>query len=95
MGVICRITHTLLFIIIVAGCGSNEPNPDVVAQVESVEITIDDLLRFRADTPAVLRSEKEGVGELREYLDSMIDMELMLTKARLLREEQEHEADEQ
>ena len=38
MGVICRITHTLLFIIIVAGCGSNEPNPDVVAQVESVEI---------------------------------------------------------
>ena len=89
MGVICRITHTLLFIIIVAGCGSNEPNPDVVAQVESVEITIDDLLRFRADTPAVLRSEKEGVGELREYLDSMIDMELMLTKARSMEIDQD------
>jgi|GEM_PF-723917 len=89
MRVIYRLAYILSIAILVPGCGSNEPDPDVVAQVESVEITIDDLLRFRADTPGLLRSEKEGVDELREYLASMIDMELMLAKARTLKIDQD------
>ena len=64
-------------------CGSDpEPGVDVVAQVADQVITAQALQQFQLDVPALLRSEKEGIEGLRDYLDSMIDMELMLLEAR-------------
>ena len=66
-----------------SACGSGpEPGVDVVAQVADQVITAQALQQFQLDVPALLRSEKEGVEGLRDYLDSMIDMELMLLEAR-------------
>lgn len=59
-----------------------EPSGDVVAQVADQVITAKALQQFQIDISALLRSEKEGVEGLRDYLDSMIDMELMLLEAR-------------
>ena len=59
-----------------------EPGVDVVAQVADQVITAQALQQFQMDVPALLRSEKKGVEGLRDYLDSMIDMELMLLEAR-------------
>lgn len=64
-------------------CGADpEPGVDVVAQVADQVITAKALRQFQMDVPALLHSEKEGVDGLRDYLDSMIDMELMLLEAR-------------
>ncbi len=63
------------------GCGVPE-NDNVVARVDTVAITVEDLLRFNMDMPALLRSAEPGVQMWREYLDSMVDMELMLLEAR-------------
>lgn len=62
------------------GCG-DPVDDNVVARVDTVEITVEDLLRFNMDMPALLRSEEQGVQMWREYLDSMIDMELLLLEA--------------
>lgn len=63
-------------------CGGTEQPGSVVAKVEDVEITAEELLRFKAETPALYRSEKTGLEELDEYLGSMIDMNLMYLAAR-------------
>ena len=65
-------------------CSGPDPEPggDVVAQVADQVITAKALQQFQIDIPALLRSEKEGVEGLRDYLDSMINMELMLLEAR-------------
>ena len=63
------------------GCG-NPADDNVVARVDTVEITVEDLLRFNMDIPALLRSEEQGVQMWREHLDSMVDMELLLLEAR-------------
>ena len=60
-----------------------ELDQNVVARVGDVEISFDDLQGFKAGLPALLLSEKQGVGALEEYLQSMVDMELMLLEARL------------
>ena len=62
------------------GCG-DPVDDNVVARVDTVEITVEDLLRFNMDMPALLRSEEQGVQMWREYLDSMVDMELLLLEA--------------
>ena len=64
------------------GCGPTVDD-QVVAQVDDVEITFEDLLQFKGDMPPVLLSEETGTDELREYLESMIDLELLLLEARL------------
>ena len=69
------------FFLWLSGCGDTADN-NVVARVDTAEITVEDLLRFNGDMPALLRSEEEGVQVWREYLDSMVDMELMLLEAR-------------
>ena len=63
------------------GC-STPADDNVVARVDTVEITVEDLLRFNMDMPALLRSEEQGVQMWREHLGSMVDMELMLLEAR-------------
>ena len=63
------------------GCG-DPADDNVIARVDTVEITVEDLLQFNADIPALLRSEEQGVQMWRDHLDSMVDMELMLLEAR-------------
>ena len=69
---------------ILGGCGS-PVSDDAVARVGDREITADELLQFWADTPVLLRSEAEGVEALNDYLQTLIDMELMLLEAETLR----------
>jgi len=70
-------------LVIWGGCGS-QVDDNVVARIADKEITAEALLQFRANTPALLRSEKEGVEALNDYLQTLIDIELMLLEAREL-----------
>ena len=63
------------------GCGP-EADPDVVARVGEREITRDQLRQFRGDATANYRDPEEGLEAWRFYLQTMIDMELMLAEAR-------------
>ena len=63
------------------GCGP-EADPDVVARVGEREITRDQLRQFRGDATANYRDPEEGFEAWRFYLQTMIDMELMLAEAR-------------
>ena len=63
------------------GCGP-EADPDVVARVGEREITRDQLRQFRGDATANYRDPEEGFDAWRFYLQTMIDMELMLAEAR-------------
>ena len=65
------------------GAHSAEGDHKLVAKIDTIGITVADLLRFKADTPALLRSSKEGVEELDEYLRDLIDMQLLLLEARV------------
>ena len=67
-----------------AACSSPPVDKSVVARVGEVDITFEDVLRFKGTMPAVLLSEKEGVDALDEYLQAMIDMELLLLEAQPL-----------
>ena len=69
------------FFFLLFGCGG-PADDNVIARVDTVEITVEDLLQFNADIPALLRSEEQGVQMWRDHLDSMVDMELMLLEAR-------------
>ena len=64
------------------GASCEQAAPNVAARVGSVAIPIDDLRAFAAGTPAILRSEEEGAAAARDYLQTLIDMELMLLEAR-------------
>ena len=50
--------------------------------VADKEITRADLTLFAAETPALLRSEATGIDAAKDYLQTLIDMELMLMAAR-------------
>ena len=71
------------FFLWLSGC-ADTADDNVLARVDTVEITVEDLQRFNADIPALQRSDEEGVQVWREYLESMIDMELLLLEARNL-----------
>lgn len=60
-------------------CDSAE---EVVARVGEKTITVGELHQFKAKTPELFRSDKEGLEAAREYLQTLIDMELMLREAR-------------
>ena len=78
--------RAVVSLFLIAAC-SSPPQVDesTVAQVAEVDITFADLQRFKDGMPALLLSEKESVEALNEYLQTMIDMELMLLEARLQR----------
>ena len=64
-------------------CGSPSDVADnVAARVADKEITREDLTLFAAETPAQLRSETTGIDAAKDYLQTLIDMELMLVEAR-------------
>ena len=69
---------------LIAACSSPPVDQSVVARVGEVDITFEDVLRFKGTMPALLLSEKEGVDALDEYLQSMIDLELLLLEAQPL-----------
>lgn len=68
---------------LLAAC-STPVDQSVVARVGQVDITFEDVLRFKGTMPALLLSEKEGLDALDEYLQAMIDMELLLLEAQPL-----------
>ena len=64
-------------------CGGPSDVADhVAARVGDKEITREDLTLFAAETPALLRSEATGMDAAKDYLQTLIDMELMLVEAR-------------
>ena len=69
---------------LIAACSSPPVDQSVVARVGEVDITFEDVLRFKGTMPALMLSEKEGVDALDEYLQAMIDMELLLLEAQPL-----------
>ena len=62
-----------------AGCGEQEP---VVARIGDSEIAVADFKRFVGNLPPELRSEKQGRDADLDYLNSMVDQELLLMEAR-------------
>ncbi|MDE2706430.1 MAG: hypothetical protein OXI35_15270, partial [Gemmatimonadota bacterium] len=71
-----------LSLVIIAACSSPQSDKNVVARVGEVSITFENLQHFKSDMPPLLLSEREGVAAFEEYLQAMIDMELMLLEAR-------------
>ena len=69
---------------LIAACSFSPVDKSVVARVGQVDITFEDVLRFKGTMPALLLSEKEGIEALDEYLQAMIDMELLLLEAQPL-----------
>ena len=63
------------------GCGP-DADPDVVARIGERKITLEQLRQFRGDATANYRDPEEGLKAWRFYLETMIDMELMLAEAR-------------
>ena len=61
------------------GCGKDEP---VIARIRDAEITTVDFKHFVDNLPPELRSEKQGREATQDYLDSMVDQELLLLEAR-------------
>ena len=70
-----------LSLVIIAACSSPQDDTSVVARVGEVAITFEDLQRFKSDMPPLLLSEREGVAAFDEYLQAMVDMELLLLEA--------------
>ena len=70
-----------------SGCGP-EADGDVVARIDAEEITLEALRQFRGDATASYRDPEEGLKAWRFYLQTMIDMELLLVEARELQLDQ-------
>ena len=62
-----------------AGCGEKEP---VVARIGDAEIAVADFKRFVGNLPPELQSEKQGREAHLDYLNSMVDQELLFMEAR-------------
>ncbi len=67
-----------LSLVIIAACSSPQDDTSIVARVGEVAITFEDLQSFKSDMPPLLLSEREGVAAFDEYLQAMVDMELLL-----------------
>ena len=79
-----KIIRAIGCLALIAACSSPPVDKSIVARVGEVDITFEGVLRFKGTMPALLLSEKEGVDALDEYLQSMIDMELLLLEAQPL-----------
>ena len=72
-----------------AACGQQESPPpeengQILAQVGSETVSVQDLERFVAKLPAWTTSEQEGSAQVRDYLQTLIDRILILCEARTL-----------
>ena len=79
-----KIIRAIGCLALIAACSFPPVDKSIVARVGEVDITFEGVLRFKGTMPALLLSEKEGVDALDEYLQSMIDMELLLLEAQPL-----------
>jgi parvulin-like peptidyl-prolyl isomerase len=77
------ISTILLFSVLgaMSGCG-RQLDSNIAARVGPAEITIQELREFTEGTPVLLQSKAEGLDAVMDYLQTMIDMELMLLDAR-------------
>ena len=76
-----KISTLAAFALIQCG-GPSDVADNVAARIGDKEITREDLTLFAAETPALLRSEATGMDAAKDYLQTLIDMELMLVAAR-------------
>ena len=72
---------SLVLLLICTGCGSRDENPTVAAVGEQA-ITVRDVRDFLAKLPEHTKGEEAGKEPLRDHLQTMIDMELLLLEAR-------------
>ena len=72
---------SLVLLLICTGCGSRDENPTVAAVGEQA-ITVRDVRDFLAKLPEHAKGEEAGKEPLRDHLQTMIDMELLLLEAR-------------
>lgn len=76
-----RVIRAIGCLLLLVACSTPPVDQSVVARVGEKSITFADVLRFKDTMPALLLSEKEGVDALDEYLQAMIDLELLLLEA--------------
>ena len=72
---------------LMAACGQNreqQATQEPVAQVGDVQITGEQLRRFALDVLPGLRPAKQGQAARQDYLQTLIDRQLMLRAARIL-----------
>ncbi|MYA23722.1 MAG: hypothetical protein F4Z30_13490 [Gemmatimonadetes bacterium] len=75
-----RVVGVVLAVLWWSGCGP-QVDSDVVAKVGDEEIELVDLRQFREESTANYRDPEEGLQAWRFYLQTMIDMKLMLIDA--------------
>jgi parvulin-like peptidyl-prolyl isomerase len=63
------------------GCESASER-EVLAKVGSETLTLEQVRLFKEEMPALLRSAAQGQEEVRDYLQTMVDMKLMALEAR-------------
>ena len=71
----------LALLLICTGCGPQDENPTVAA-VGDRTITVQDVRDFLAKLPEHAKGEEAGKEQLRDHLQTMIDIELLLMEAR-------------
>ena len=69
----------VLLVLVLLGCA---PDEVVLAKIADSEITEAELEQFVARLPKHLHSDEQGIAADREYLESMIDQELLLLEAK-------------
>ena len=72
---------SLALLLICTGCGPQDENP-TVAEVGDQTITVQDVRDFLAKLPEHAKGEEAGKEQLRDHLQTMIDIELLLMEAR-------------
>ena len=72
---------SLALLLICTGCGPQDENPTVAA-VGDQTITVQDVRDFLAKLPEHAKGEEAGKEQLRDHLQTMIDIELLLMEAR-------------
>ena len=71
---------SLALLLICTGCGPQDENP-TVAEVGDQTITVQDVRDFLAKLPEHAKGEEAGKEQLRDHLQTMIDIELLLMEA--------------
>jgi peptidyl-prolyl cis-trans isomerase C len=80
----------LAAVALTAGGCQRASERDVLAKVGSESLTLEHVRQFKQGMPALLRSAAEGQAEVRDYLETMVDMKLMALEAR----EQQYDAED-
>lgn len=71
---------SLVLLLICTGCGPKNENP-TVTEVGDQTITVQDVRDFLAKLPEHAKGEEDGKEQLRDHLQTMIDIELLLLEA--------------